>query len=187
MRIIQISGRIKNVVTFHCFLEAPLKNLKTSRCMQYFHFVLKTNLCAKKRNITHFVRYFLFLPLIISKHAIEHFHVTSLPPCWRAKTIHFLSPGKWDLFSCKTVSLFQITNIYMTKIITKEAQTKLQKKWAHLKSWHWARRLVPLQSVLARFYQQFRIDVSPVFRVPHENAEFPIFLGLVWWWSIPAV
>ena len=21
-------------------------------------------------------------------------HVTSLPPCWRAKTIHFLSPGK---------------------------------------------------------------------------------------------
>ena len=63
---------------FIVFLKLP--NLKTSRCMQYFHFVLKTNLCAKKRNITHFVRYFLFLPLIISKHAIEHFHVTSLPP-----------------------------------------------------------------------------------------------------------
>ena len=26
--------------------------------------------------------------------SIEHFHVTSLPPCWRAKTIHVLSPGK---------------------------------------------------------------------------------------------
>ena len=26
--------------------------------------------------------------------AIEHFHVTPLPPCWRARTIHFLSPGK---------------------------------------------------------------------------------------------
>ena len=25
---------------------------------------------------------------------IEHFHVTSLPPCWRAKKKHFLSPGK---------------------------------------------------------------------------------------------
>ena len=25
---------------------------------------------------------------------IEHFHVMSLLPCWRAKTIHFLSPGK---------------------------------------------------------------------------------------------
>ena len=25
---------------------------------------------------------------------IEHFHVTLLLPCWRAKTIHFLSPGK---------------------------------------------------------------------------------------------
>ena len=25
---------------------------------------------------------------------IEHFHVTSVPPCWKAKTIHFLSPGK---------------------------------------------------------------------------------------------
>ena len=37
--------------------------------------------------------------------SIEHFHVTSLPPCWRVKTIHFLSPGKYYLFSCKTVSL----------------------------------------------------------------------------------
>ena len=26
--------------------------------------------------------------------SIEHFHVTSLSPCWRAKTIHFLSSGK---------------------------------------------------------------------------------------------
>ena len=25
---------------------------------------------------------------------IEHFHVTSLPPDWRAKTIHFLASGK---------------------------------------------------------------------------------------------
>ena len=25
---------------------------------------------------------------------IEHFHVTSLPPYWRERTIHFLSSGK---------------------------------------------------------------------------------------------
>ena len=26
----------------------------------------------------------------VRNYSIEHFHVTSLPPCWRAKTIHFL-------------------------------------------------------------------------------------------------
>ena len=37
---------------------------------------------------------------------IEHFHVTSLPPCWREQTIHFLSPMKQDLFSCKCFHCF---------------------------------------------------------------------------------
>ena len=61
---------------------------------------------------THSYVLFMYLPLAIDvrdelKVRIEHFHVTSLPSCWRAKTIHFLSSEKQDLFLCKTVSLFQ--------------------------------------------------------------------------------
>ena len=39
----------------------------------------------------------------------EHFHVTSLPPCWRAKAIH--------LFSCKIVSLFRPSNMSAVKTL----------------------------------------------------------------------
>ena len=39
----------------------------------------------------------------------EHFHVTSLPPCWRAKAIH--------LFSCKIVSLFRPSNMSAMKTL----------------------------------------------------------------------
>ena len=49
--------------------------------------------------------------------AIEHFHVTSSLPCWRTKTIHFLSPRKYDLFSCKTVSLFQPSKMATVKTL----------------------------------------------------------------------
>ena len=45
---------------------------------------------------------------------IEHFHVTLLPPCWRAKTIHFLS---WEIRSifmqnCFIVSALQHSTEY---------------------------------------------------------------------------
>ena len=72
---------------FIVFLKLP--NLKTSRCMQYFHFVLKTNLCAKKRNTTHFVRYFFF--------ATDYFKT-----CYRAfscDVIAAMLEGKNDTFS----------------------------------------------------------------------------------------
>ena len=106
---------------FIVFLKLP--NLKTSRCMQYFHFVLKTNLCAKKRNTTHFVRYFFF--------ATDYFKT-----CYRAfscDVIAAMLEGKNNTFSLPWeircifmqncfivsdfivsdfISLFQISNIY---------------------------------------------------------------------------
>ena len=36
----------------------------------------------------------LFLSSVNPLCPIEYFHATSLSPCWRAKTIHFLSSGK---------------------------------------------------------------------------------------------
>ena len=47
---------------------------------------------------------------------IEHFHATLLPPCWRAKTIHFSPLGNKIYFVCKTtVSLFQPSNMTAVK------------------------------------------------------------------------
>ena len=38
--------------------------------------------------------------------AIEHFHVTSLPPCWRAKATHFSSLGNKIYFHAKLFHCF---------------------------------------------------------------------------------
>ena len=57
---------------------------------------------------------------------IEHFHVTSLPPCWRAKTIHFL-PIYFSLFQPSNMAA--VETLYTTNCANWAAQLCLHARY----------------------------------------------------------